>query len=302
MFGRGREVDSLQRSKPRIGTFVALWMAIALALNGTAQEAATNETFILRMLHHLVWAEKQYFSTHQEQYTTYIINTNPRQNSLLDSAARGSLMSPDRLPGEQGTNPDHGLILYRGYYYRVLTGQGRSAPGGAKTYIVNGRMTAGFAFVAFPVDYRTTSASTFIVSEDGVVYQKDLGENTGRLAASMKEFDPDPSWQRSQEPPAADPSEPEHGQWQVGTVTAAAVHQPGNGDPLITSYEVSVQVGSMVFTVLCTPRYDTGTVLFESGRQFNVLIGDDTITYYDLLGNPVRDPILKRMPAPASSF
>jgi hypothetical protein len=96
---------------------------------------------------------------------------------------------------------------YRGYYYHILTRQGKNAPGGAKSYIVNGKMTGGFAFVAYPAEYRSSGVMTFIVGVDGVVYQKDLGKKTAVLAKGMKEYNPDYGWQKTeeQEEPTVDP-------------------------------------------------------------------------------------------------
>jgi hypothetical protein len=88
---------------------------------------------------------------------------------------------------------------FRGYYYRMLTRQGKNGPGGAKSYLVNGKMAEGFAFLAYPVEYRTSGVMTFIVNEDGVVYQKDLGRKTDVLAKAMKEYNPDSSWQKAEE-------------------------------------------------------------------------------------------------------
>ena len=88
---------------------------------------------------------------------------------------------------------------YRGYYYRILTRQGANAPGGAKSYIVNGKMTGGFAFVAYPAEYRSSGVMTFIVGEDGVVYRKDLGKNTAVLAKAMKDYSPDSSWKKDED-------------------------------------------------------------------------------------------------------
>ncbi|HJX83145.1 MAG TPA: DUF2950 family protein, partial [Candidatus Angelobacter sp.] len=90
---------------------------------------------------------------------------------------------------------------YRGYYYRILTRQGKNAPGGAKNYIANGKMTNGFAFVAYPAEYRSSGVMTLIVNTDGVVYQKDLGKKTDVLAKAMKEYNPDSSWHKAEEEP-----------------------------------------------------------------------------------------------------
>lgn len=83
---------------------------------------------------------------------------------------------------------------YRGYYFRILTRQGKSAPGGAYSYIINGRMIAGFAMVAYPADYEDTGIMTFIVSHNGKVYERDLGKGTASIGANMAEFDPGPGW------------------------------------------------------------------------------------------------------------
>jgi len=86
---------------------------------------------------------------------------------------------------------------YHGYAFRILTAQGPSAPGGAKSFVKNGRMTEGFALIAWPAKYDYTGVMTFIVNQDGVVYEKDLGPNTAAVAAAIKSFNPDSSWQRA---------------------------------------------------------------------------------------------------------
>jgi len=85
---------------------------------------------------------------------------------------------------------------YHGYYYKVLTRQGANASGGALDYIVGGRMIGGFALVAYPAQYLNSGVMTFIVNHQGEVYEKDLGPNTGRIAAAMTTFNPDKTWQR----------------------------------------------------------------------------------------------------------
>jgi Protein of unknown function (DUF2950) len=85
---------------------------------------------------------------------------------------------------------------YHGYYYKVLTRQGPNASGGALDYIVRGRMIGGFALVAYPAEYRNSGVMTFLVNHQGNVYEKDLGPNTARIAASMTAFNPDNTWRR----------------------------------------------------------------------------------------------------------
>jgi Protein of unknown function (DUF2950) len=79
--------------------------------------------------------------------------------------------------------------------------QGKHAPGGAKQYIVDGKMTQGFAFVAYPAEYRSSGVMTFIVGSDGVVYERDLGKATDVIANSMKKYDPDSTWRKAEETP-----------------------------------------------------------------------------------------------------
>jgi hypothetical protein len=86
---------------------------------------------------------------------------------------------------------------YHGYAFRILTAQGPSAQGGAKSFVKNGRMSEGFALIAWPAKYDYTGVMTFIVNQDGVVYEKDLGPNTATAAAAIKSFNPDSSWQRA---------------------------------------------------------------------------------------------------------
>jgi hypothetical protein len=88
---------------------------------------------------------------------------------------------------------------YHGYFFKVLTRQGRHARGGKYDYIINGNMIGGFAFAAWPAEYGESGIMTFIVNQQGRVYQKDLGLKTAKLAAAMKTYDPDPSWTLSRD-------------------------------------------------------------------------------------------------------
>ena len=85
---------------------------------------------------------------------------------------------------------------YHGYYYRLLTAQGEHATGGAADYMVNGKLIGGFGVVAYPATYGNSGIMTFVVNHTGIVYQRDLGEDTQRLAESMTVFDPDESWKK----------------------------------------------------------------------------------------------------------
>jgi hypothetical protein len=85
---------------------------------------------------------------------------------------------------------------YHGYYFKILTRQGPHAPGGKYSYVINGNMIAGYALVAYPDKWDNSGVMTFIISQQGRVYQKNLGPNTAKLASAMTEYDPDPTWKR----------------------------------------------------------------------------------------------------------
>ena len=87
---------------------------------------------------------------------------------------------------------------YHGYYFKILTRQGKHAPGGKYNYIINGRMIAGFALVAWPAEWGNTGVMTFIVNQQGKVYQKNLGPKTAKIAGAITTFDPDETWTRAQ--------------------------------------------------------------------------------------------------------
>jgi hypothetical protein len=88
------------------------------------------------------------------------------------------------------------LAPYHGYYSRILTGQGKDAPGGAYDYVVKGNMIGGYALVTYPARWGASGVMTFICNHDGVVYQKNLGKGTADLAAKMTLFNPDASWRK----------------------------------------------------------------------------------------------------------
>jgi hypothetical protein len=95
----------------------------------------------------------------------------------------------------EGVNPQTGKRTpYHGYVYRMLMSQGPAASGGARGYLVNGKLTGGFAMLAIPETYGASGVMSFIVNQDGVVWQRDLGEDTARAAASIRQFDPDETW------------------------------------------------------------------------------------------------------------
>ena len=106
----------------------------------------------------------------------------------------GPLVDTAQEAGYPGELVGGNQIPYEGYHFQILTEQGPNGDGGAKSYIQSGRMTGGFALVAWPARFATSGIMTFIVGPDGEVYQKDLGSDTARIAAAMTTFDPDVTW------------------------------------------------------------------------------------------------------------
>jgi hypothetical protein len=136
-------------------------------------------------------------------YATKFRSDPGKQNGLYWPVERGQKRSPlgDMLAqaGEEGRAEGQAPAKpapFHGYYFKILTAQGAAAPGGAKSYIVKGEMSGGFALVAWPSQYDSTGVMTFIVGRDGVVTEKDLGPKTDDVARSMTTFNPDSSWRR----------------------------------------------------------------------------------------------------------
>jgi hypothetical protein len=107
----------------------------------------------------------------------------------MDKESVAPLVMSDIAPSGKGPQ-----ATWRGYHYRILTSQGSAAPGGARSYLAGGRMTRGYALVAYPVRYGWTGIMTFVVGADGRVHEKNLGENTDQVAATITAYDPDGTW------------------------------------------------------------------------------------------------------------
>jgi hypothetical protein len=119
-------------------------------------------------------------------------------SSADDQSPLGPLIAYARVEGYQGTRDTSGNIKpvpFHGYYFKILKAQGQSAPGGRYNYMINGRMLAGFALVAYPAVYGSSGVMTFIVNQQGKVYQSNLGPNTERTARAMTEYNPDSGWE-----------------------------------------------------------------------------------------------------------
>jgi hypothetical protein len=164
-----------------------------------------NEISTIRVCQELVAAEKEYRSTQHNVYAEKIFSDEGQHNGLYWKAAAGEPQSPigplvaSAVAEGYSKDQEGAPTPYRGYYFHILTHQGKNGPGGAKSYIVNGKMTNGFAFVAYPAEYRSSGVMTFIVTEDGVVFQKDLGKLTYVLAKAMKEYNPNSTWQKAED-------------------------------------------------------------------------------------------------------
>jgi hypothetical protein len=138
------------------------------------------------------------------QFAAKFISDAGKQNGLYWESPEGQPKSPLGPMAVYATNEGYNVrpdahVPFHGYYFRMLTRQGANAPSGAKDYVVNGKMTGGFAFVAYPAQYRNSGVMTFIINQDGDLLQKDLGTDTAQTAAAMTEFNPDPGWTPAQQ-------------------------------------------------------------------------------------------------------
>ncbi len=160
-----------------------------------------NEMSAMRVCEELVAAQKEYYSQHQNEYAQKIASDEGKQNGLYWKAADGGPQSPIGPLVAQAAANDHGGTAepYHGYYFEILTKQGKDSAGGAKDYIVDGKMTGGFAFVAYPASYRSSGVMTFLVGADGVIYERDLGKKTETTCKAMKEFDPASGWRKMED-------------------------------------------------------------------------------------------------------
>jgi hypothetical protein len=159
-----------------------------------------NEAMTIGSFRLLVLAQQEYLARSRDfgslpEYATRFAGVKGANNGLswkADAAVPEALVNAG-ISDEAGTA--NSAVPYYGYYFRILTAQGRYAPGGAKSYLSNQKMTGGFAFVAYPAEYRSSGVKTFISGPNGVVYEKDLGTETTKIAASLTQYDPDSSWQ-----------------------------------------------------------------------------------------------------------
>jgi hypothetical protein len=168
-----------------------------------------NELAVIEVCGAVTDAQAEYFSQRRDggstgQFALKFISDAGKQNGLYWESPEGQPKSPlgplVALATAEGYSAKaNSHTPFHGYYFHMLTRQGSHAPGGAKDYLVDGKMSGGFAFVAFPAEYGNSGVMTFITNQDGVLLQKDLGKTTAETATAMNEFDPDSDWSQVEE-------------------------------------------------------------------------------------------------------
>jgi hypothetical protein len=172
-----------------------------------------NELNVIEVLHAYVDAQREYASSDCKgggvvEFAQKFISTEGKHDGLYWEAKEGEEMSPLGPLVAQAANEGYAekaeginFSPFHGYYYKILKGQGKHATGGIYDYVVKGKMILGFALVAYPAQYGNSGVMAFIVNQEGVIYQKDLGKNTEKIAKAMKKFDPDKTWKKVEETP-----------------------------------------------------------------------------------------------------
>ena len=168
-----------------------------------------NELAVIDICLTLADSQFEYFSQRHsdgttKQFAVKFISDTGKQNGLYWDQQPGQPRSPLGPLAAFATTEGYTVkpdahTPFHGYFFRMLKGQGSHAPGGAKDYVVNGKASGGFAFLAYPAEYGNSGVMTFLINQDGVLLQKDLGKTTSDIVTSMTLFDPDPSWVPVQE-------------------------------------------------------------------------------------------------------
>jgi len=163
-----------------------------------------NELAVMDVCEVVADAQAEYFSQLHDgattkQYAVKFISDPGKHNGLYWESAEGQPQSPLGPLAAFATSDGYSVKAgahtpFHGYYFRMLKGQSSRAPSGARVYLVDGKVTAGFAIVAYPAEYGNSGVMTFIINQDGLFLQKDLGKTTTETATAMTEFDPDPTW------------------------------------------------------------------------------------------------------------
>lgn len=164
-----------------------------------------NELTVIKVMQAFVDAQKEYAEADRDgkgvQYARKFLSSDGKQDGLYWPTTAGESDSPlgpliADAQAEGYTARKGGGTPFHGYVFKILTRQGKDAAGGARDYVVNGRMIGGYALVAAPAEYGNSGVMTFMVDHDGVVYEKNLGPDTTRIAAGMSSFNPDASWHK----------------------------------------------------------------------------------------------------------
>ena len=165
-----------------------------------------NELSTIQVALAYVDAQREYVLKDRNQdglleYAQRIVSSAGQHDGLYWPRAEGEPVSPMGQAFAKASKSVHGVSQleskpYHGYFFRILTAQGKSAPGAALDYMVKGKLIGGFALIGYPAKYRESGIKTFIVNHDGIVYSKDLGPQTASAADAISSFDPDPSWQK----------------------------------------------------------------------------------------------------------
>ncbi len=168
------------------------------------QRIGHNELSAIRVCQELVAAQKEYYASNSNEYAQNFLSDEGKRNGLhwgdpdkRSDSPIGPMVAHAGTNGSATDTQGEAPVPFRGYFFRMLTAQGKDVSGGAMSYMADGKMTKGFAFVAYPAAYRDSGVMTFVVNQDGVVYEKDLGKGTALLAKSMKIYGPDATWRKS---------------------------------------------------------------------------------------------------------
>jgi hypothetical protein len=167
-----------------------------------------NELAAIQVCLAIVDAEREYAALDRDGdgfpgYAAKFVSSSGKRDGLYWETSEGEPLSPIgpllAAAANEGLLTSDSTVLtpFHGYLYRMLTKQGMNAQGGAYDYWADGKLLGGFAVLAYPARYGMSGVVSFMVNQDGIVYQKDLGPNTASLAVDMTEFDPDPSWRRA---------------------------------------------------------------------------------------------------------
>ena len=167
-----------------------------------ARRIGGNEMAAIDVCAAIATAQLEYFAQRHDgvqQFAQKFISDEGKKNGLYWASPEGQPRSPlgplVAFATAEGFKIKPGSHEpFHGYYFRMLDQQGPDAKGGSKNYIVNGKMTGGFGVVAYPAQYGDSGIMTFIINQNGVAYQKDLGKTTDEVAAAMTQFDPDKTW------------------------------------------------------------------------------------------------------------